>query len=201
MYSPLRSLISNDRLGGMLASFCLLWKGALFRPKGCDFLLYEIQKNGEMTVIAQCNDVCQCSLIKADSVLLTKHGGMEWGFELSSATLAVISCYEEMVIVVIPLKCFWHWQCMKRTGNFVLFIVKELSLFPLAQSVEPLMSKVLLYLILFFTKANREWNSIGHLLVSEHWSTCWGLEATLETQICTMSQNSLFTHIQNWGVE
>lgn len=45
-----------------------------------------------------CNDVCQCSLLKADSVLLTKHGGMEWGFELSSATLAVISSYEEMVI-------------------------------------------------------------------------------------------------------
>lgn len=32
---------------------------------------------------------------------------------------------------------------MKRTGNFVLLIVKELSLFPLAQSIEPLMSKVL----------------------------------------------------------
>lgn len=127
----------------MLSSFCLLWKGPLFRPKGCDFLPYEIQKNGEMTVIARCNDVCQCSLLKADSVLLTKHEDMEWGFELSSAIFAVISCYEEMVIVVIPLKCFWHWRCMKRRGNFVLFIVKELSFFPLAQSVEPLMSKVL----------------------------------------------------------
>lgn len=127
----------------MLASFCLLWKGTLFRPKECDFLPYEIQKNGEMTVIARYNDICQCSLLKADSVLLTKHGDMEWGFELSSATLAVISFYEEMVIVAIPLKCFWHWRCMKRTGNFVLFIVKKLPLFPLAQSVKPLMTKVL----------------------------------------------------------
>lgn len=97
-----------------------------------------------MTVIAPCNDVCQCSLLKADLVILTKHGGMEWGFELSSATLVVISCYEKTMIAVIHLKCFWHFDVWR--GQVILFffpIVKGLSLFPLAQSAKPLMSKVL----------------------------------------------------------
>lgn len=179
----------------MLASFCLLWKGALFRPKGCDFLLCEIQKNGEMTVIALYNDTCQCFLLRTDSVILTKYGGMEGGFELSSATSAVISCYKKTVIAVIPLKCFWHCRCMKRTGIFVLFIVKGLSLFPLVQSVEPLMSTVLP--LFDFVLHQSKWGNevtTGDPVVSENMVGTWG--STRDQDMHDVSEFLLYRHLE-----
>lgn len=76
------------------------------RPKGSDCFLGDIEKNRAVTVITICNDVRQCSPLKASSLILTKCEGMEQSLEMSSTVLAVIYCSKKKMIVEIYLTFF-----------------------------------------------------------------------------------------------
>lgn len=90
----------------------------MLTPKGSDCLLGEIQKNGAMTGITLCNDICQCSPLKAASLILTKYegDGTGPGNELKRVGSDLLFLKKKM-IVKICLKCLWHGECMRSTDK------------------------------------------------------------------------------------